>query len=309
MCSDLRDIYVSENNFTSVCSTRELRYYEFAPILYINQEIFEDQINFKYVLPPTEQDDNLVIQVKKIPQHLSLFRGAQKIQAGSEILLGNNLRYSLNPRIDPNDDRIILSTDKDDKEYQVRIELRKPPTYSSKKINLIKGNNNIFENAPIPKDIDTIKFKNSNLKNIFWSSDDKKFERVDPDTEYNSKLKFYFIVAVSVESDTTFIISFVFKDIYGITSDILNMEILVNPSFKWYKEWSIICGIVVAVFAILVGLLAFYKWLKEKKHEELWKSIKQGLRSCCGFLKAKLCCCFRNNSDSSEALVYQSIGI
>jgi hypothetical protein len=63
MCSDLRDIYVSENNFTSVCSTREMRYYEFAPILYINQEIFEYQINFRYSLHPKDQDDKIRIKV------------------------------------------------------------------------------------------------------------------------------------------------------------------------------------------------------------------------------------------------------
>ena len=57
-------------------------------------------------------------------------------------------------------------------------------------------------------------------------SDDKKFELVESDREYDTKMKFYFIVLVSVESDTTFIINFVFKDVYGISSGIIKLEII-----------------------------------------------------------------------------------
>ena len=87
--------------------------------------------------------------------------------------MGDNLGYSLNLPINPNDDKIILSTDQDDKEYQVKIESRKPPVYFKKKISLKKGKNNIFKKAPLPEDIDTIKFKKNYLDNIFWSSDEK----------------------------------------------------------------------------------------------------------------------------------------
>ncbi len=43
--------------------------------------------------------------------------------------MSDNLDYNLNLPIDPNDDKITLSTTDDDKEYQVKIELRKPPIY------------------------------------------------------------------------------------------------------------------------------------------------------------------------------------
>jgi len=208
------------------------------------------------------------------------------------------LGYSLSLPFDPNDDKIILSTEEDDKEYQVRIELRKPPTYSSKKINLKKGKINIFENTPISRDIISINFKFLNIDYISSSLDGKKFEKVEQDQEYDSKLKFFFTFEASVESYTTFIINFVFKDLYGISSDTLEIEVIVNPSFKWYKEWY---SIIITVFAIFGGLWAIYNWLKEKKHVELWRSIKQGLRSRSGCLKAKLCCCFSKNDSNRNS--------
>lgn len=218
-----------------------------------------------------------------------LKREKREIQPGSYINFDDYLKYDLNLPCEPDDDKIIISTDDGIMQQEIKMKYKKPPNYVSKKLNLQKGRKNIFEDNPLNTDIKTVKFKKSNIENIKISFDENFFEKVVPEKEYDAKFKFFFDANYSGDNDRLVVIKFVLKDIYDISSDTLEIEVTINPSIKWFKEWYSILVIILGILGALYGL---FKWMKENKHVELWESFKKCTRSCCGCIKGKLCCCF-----------------
>jgi hypothetical protein len=289
------DVFTEENDFNkfyAIYSNGIIKSYEYNSKLYLNNLIFSDTIELKRALHPIDILKENKIKIDHIPNCLILYDN-NKIQDGYIIPQNLKFNYELNGICDKNDN-LVLSTNYP---YVISIYPRDPPTYSLKEINANTSGVELFKASQLSEGIRKILFQPVKFGKIVYKYNTTSLE-VEYFKEYDADLEFSVIFDFNLEESIGIYIPFILKDLYDITSEVINLKINIIRTVPWYKKWY---SIAIMVFGILAGIYKFIDWIKNDNYIKSWNALKKGIQNCCKCFKYKiLCCCFKSEENLLE---------
>jgi hypothetical protein len=294
---------VGQGNFVSVSSNGLEYLYSYSPYLFLNKKTSKGSINFCDVLYPSDIEDISSVKILNIPKCLNLYDEGTKINNYFTIECSDHLTYELSLPCDTADTLKITTTTNS---YDIIVSPKEPPTYLLDKIEVNTGMIEIFDRLPLNANIKTIKFNKLNLGLIQYKVNDDYF-KVEFDKEYDANLNFVYIINYDIKNYADAIIPFIIKDVYGISSDLISLKVIVNVDIPWYLQWYAIIPICLIIFVVFYKITDFiYNFCKRCDEEQTnynENSFTSKSRSCCRWLKSQLCCCCCTDKKENQLII------
>lgn len=273
------------NKFYGIYSNGIMKSFGYNSKLFLNNLIFSDTIQLSSALHPIDQNNQNKIKIDHIPKCLMIYDDNNKILDGYIIHQNHKLKYELNGVCDK-DDNLLFSTNYP---YLISIYPRDPPSYPLKEISANTTGVELFKDFKLNEDIRKIIFQPIKFGKIVYINNSTTFQ-VEYFKEYDKNLEFRIIFDFYLEESIGIYVPFILKDLYDITSEVINLKINIIRTVPWYKKWY---SIVLMLFAVLAGIYKFIKWIKSGKLSKIWKQFKSGINKCCECYKYKFLCCFK----------------
>jgi hypothetical protein len=248
---------VNSTTLMNVYPNGMLQYFTYK--LYLDSNKFDYTIELKNVISQEENDSRVKIKLNRIPTCLLLYVGDKQVGNSSIIDYDDKLRYSINSPVCSPDEKLEFTTIKANTTnyYEIPVELCMTPNYSSSETKSSSRMIEVFKNYPLGENVRKIKFKYTHNGVIKYLPEvGQEMVSVEFDRYYDSNYKFVLIVDPDSSNTLNINIPFVLKDVYDISSEILNIQFIIEIS-PWYLRWYtilafslIVCVIIFAVFKL-----------------------------------------------------------
>lgn len=315
---DIIDVIKTPTGWNIIFSNGNIGIYEFKPRLFLNTKIRIGRLNFCQVLMPLDSLKYNQFKIINKPKclDLTLIKPISKTLIGLphdiKIIIDDIYSCSdeLNYHLISNcrDDLDTLKLSFSGNEYEIIVFSMDPPEYKNQKITVNQETSILFNDIPFEDDIIKIQFFKAGKGSIGYSkiqNDNKCPEEIKYNIEYDTKYTFCYTTGAETEKDLADHLQFKITDKYGISSELINLDISTDFYKSYWKrvkefisEYWIFITILSPIFAFLIRVIIIYfrpkLWeeMKDKTCEEKFVIYVKHFWGCCN-------CCRKNTNASS----------